>query len=307
LHLDWNVAESIITAPGKRAQLAAPSPAVEFLRAATSHEPARVVGTGSNFFPGFTSIYDLEGINGPDALQNRPYRELAEAANVLVAPGDWRFELPPSGLTDWSPFLNFLNVRYVAAPVEALPTPHGYVRLARNDFDVFRSENAWPRAYFVDRIETYTTASELMAMIRNRANDGPFAAVQRGQEMPALSAPPSDSNLAGFFAAQDYRLTTNTTEFTIVAPRPGLAVLQEAWLKDDFRATLDGKPVPYFRANHAFKAVVIPSAGMHRVSFRYWPRNLEWMLVISAIGLAAFVGLCFAVRILVVDRREPLE
>ena len=50
---------------------------------------------------------------------------------------------------------------------------------------------------------------------------------------------------------------SNTTAFDIDAPRAGLAVLGESWLDGDFRATIDGRPVPYFRVNHAFRGVWI--------------------------------------------------
>ena len=49
-------------------------------------------------------------------------------------------------------------------------------------------------------------------------------------------------------------------------------MLSETWLKDDFKATINGKRVPYFRVNHAFKGIYLDSGGSYRVCFSYWPR-----------------------------------
>jgi hypothetical protein len=70
-----------------------------------------------------------------------------------------------------------------------------------------------------------------------------------------------------FIPARDYKLTTNSTRFFVRASGPGVAVLTETFIADDFRATLSGQRVPYFRVNHAFKGVAIPSAGEWTVTF----------------------------------------
>ena len=82
----------------------------------------------------------------------------------------------------------------------------------------------------------------------------------------------------------DYRLTTNTTSFTVTATGPGFIVLTEAYERDNFRATLDGKDVPYLRVNHAFKGIYVDRAGTYRVQFTYWPRGFSATLVLSAVG-----------------------
>jgi hypothetical protein len=292
LQLTWPAAEQFITAPGNRADMFASSPTIQLLQAKVAAEPSRVIGIGSNLFPGFASVYDLEGINGPDALQNRQFRQLTEAANMMVAPGDWRIELPPAELARWRPILNFLNVGYVVAPVEALLTPLGYHSVARKDFDLFRSENVWPRAFFCGRIETYSTVEELLALIRQHADQSPFAAMQTGDVLPKLTAHGLDSPSPGYVPARNYLLKTNETRFTIDAPGPGVAVLHESWLPDDFQVTLDGQPVPYLRVNHAFKGVVLPGAGTYEISFKYWPRNFGLMVTVGAAGLALFTALC---------------
>jgi uncharacterized membrane protein YfhO len=86
-------------------------------------------------------------------------------------------------------------------------------------------------------------------------------------------------------AATDYRLTSNNTSFVIDAPGPGVAVLTETYLAEDFQITVDGKPAPYFRVNHAFKGVAIGSAGRHEITFAYWPQHFTLALWLGAAGL----------------------
>jgi len=99
--------------------------------------------------------------------------------------------------------------------------------------------------------------------------------------------------------ATDYRLTTNTTSFTVAATGPGFIVLSEAYEPDNFRATVDGEEVPIIRVNHAFKGVYVGAAGTYRVAFAYWPRGFTMTLVLFGAGLALIAtGLVIAIFVL---------
>ncbi len=284
-----------IAAPGVRADLQIPSASVEFLQRHTKDEPSRVLGVARTFFPGFGTIYGLEVINGANALENRVHRQLVEAAG-LVIPGNWIYEVPVRELPQWRPIADFLNVRYLIAP-DSVPTPaEGYREAAALDLKVFESEHCWPRAFFTNRLEHYTTPAQLVSMIRQRAPGAPFAAMQESDPIPLPLPSGGAAATATVVPAHDYLLTTNTTAFTIVAPSAGLAVLHENWLPNDFRATLNGKPVPYLRVNHTFKGVLIPGAGTYRIEFAYWPRGLTIALTLAACGAALAIATDAAVR-----------
>ncbi len=286
-----------LAAPGIRADLQSPSPSVDFFLKHTADEPGRVVGLARNVFSGFATSYGLEVINGANALENRPYRQLAEAAG-LVTPGNWIFELPADQLPQWRPIADFLNVRYLATSSRASLSVEGYREIATLDLKIFESEHAWPRAFFTNHLERYATPADLVRLIQARVARGPFAAMQDGDKIPAF--PESQSTVGSaaptVVAARNYNLDTNTTAFTIDAPSAGIAVLHETWLPNDFSATLNGKPVDYVRVNHAFKGVVIPRAGSYRIEFSYWPRGLSQSLVAAAIGLLVVIASLFATR-----------
>ncbi len=62
------------------------------------------------------------------------------------------------------------------------------------------------------------------------------------------------------FAAQQAQLV-------VEAPAPALVVVAQAFYHD-WRAFVDGKPVPILLANHAFQALQVP-AGRHNITLRY--------------------------------------
>lgn len=285
-----------IAAPGPRADLRTPSPAVEFLQDRIEAEPGRIQGLDRTLFTGFAAIYGFEVINGTNALENQFQRQFAVAAG-LVTTGDWVYDLSRKTLPASRPILDFLNVRYLAESENLTLSPNGYRPVASLDLNILESEHAWPRAFFTDQLERYATPADLVRRITDDGTQAPFAAMQDGDPMPSFPGLPDDTTgSAKIVPGSSYELSTNTTAFTIVAPKAGVAVLHENWLADDFVATLNGKPVPYFRVNHAFKGVVIPESGSHRIEFAYSPRGFMDSLAAAALGLGLIIASLFATR-----------
>jgi hypothetical protein len=160
--------------------------------------------------------------------------------------------------------------------------------------EAYESSAAWPRAFFTDSAAVYGDVPQLISWIK--AGDGrPFAAVQQSDWAGLSPAPRVSGNLAArkVSAATDYSLTANTTAFTVEASAPGFIVLTEAYERSNFRATLNGAPVPYLRLNHAFKGVYVDSPGTYRVEFSYWPRHFTAALAACAAGLALAAAAIF--------------
>jgi hypothetical protein len=76
---------------------------------------------------------------------------------------------------------------------------------------------------------------------------------------------------------------------TVTTARPGFLVVVDGYDKG-WEAALDGQPVPVLRANVAFRGVAVP-AGTHDVRLRYRPPRLGLGLTVSALSLAALLGL----------------
>ena len=115
-----------------------------------------------------------------------------------------------------------------------------------------------------------------------------------------LSAQPALSNVLSSLGrsspgqvmpATDYVLTSNKTSFRIRAPAPGVVVLTEAYVPEDFRVIVNGKREDYFRVNSAFKGIFLEHEGTYTVSFIYWPKYLTASLWIAATGLVLLIWL----------------
>jgi len=107
-------------------------------------------------------------------------------------------------------------------------------------------------------------------------------------------------------AGSGYHLTPNTTTFTVTAPSAGIVVLGEAYEPVDFRVTLNGASVPYFRVNHLFKGISVPGPGVWTVRFEYRPRLWGRAWLIFGVGLALLVGVVFSGRAFApVSDRDP--
>jgi hypothetical protein len=260
-----------------RVDLLARSPALEALRR-DQREPGRVIGLNATLSPGWSGVYDLEGVNGPDALMNPHYRELQEAFGVERV-WDWRLVFTAENLAAAQPFLNLLNVRHVLAPAAA---PLALPAVASADLVVHRNEAAWPRAFFTDRVVRYARAADFAGLVRQAS--GPLAAVQERDRLPAPL-----TNLHGdgrVVPARNYTLTNNTTSFEVEAPGPGVIVLAEAWMPRSFSVSVNGRAAECLRVNHAFRGVVVDRAGPHRISFTYRPPHWWLSLGLSGVALA---------------------
>lgn len=271
--------------PTERASFFGRSAAIEAVREDRA-APFRVAGTDGNFVAGWSAAYGLEGISGPDALVNPWYRELTTALGIDRI-NDWRLMVRSETFLEQKPAYDFLGLKYYFNH-HGSPGPWErkleVVTLA--DLDVYRSNEVWPRAFWVAGVERYEQVTELAKRVLG--GDGrPFAAVAAADaapEWPAASDRPA-------VPARDYRLTTNATAFSIAAPQHGLVALHETWVPDDFRVTVNGQSAAVVRVNHAFKGVWLPAAGEYRIEFRYAPPRLHRALAAGALGALGLLAL----------------
>ena len=266
--------------PGLRVDIHAPSPAVAKLDAMRS-QPGRVIGWDSSLFPAYFAALRWESIYGVDAVRSPHFQELASALGLTRV---WIWD-DPNAAADAAKFTrayDLLNVTHSIA--DAQPGPHaiaGRAPIIRADLDVYSHPEAWPRAFFTDRVAVYGTPADFAGLVGT--GDGrPFAAFQAGTT--GMSDLPTDQVSRTIVPAHDYRLTPNTTTFTLEVPHAGLAVLSETYYPGDFKVTVDGQPAEYFRVNHAFKAVRLGTPGRHVISFQYWPHRFTLSLWWSATG-----------------------
>ena len=272
--------------PGPRSDYHAPSPAVSLLNPHRT-APGRVVGWGSNLYASYNTVLRWESVYGVDAVRSRYFHELADALRLeRVWNWDW-----PNRESDSVALIrryDLYNVTHYIATHQAGPHPiSGLQTLEQADLDVYASPTAWPRAFFCDQVVRYGNPADFARLLLE--GDGrPFAAVQSGEKSaPAPGASPDRRFIS---PARDYRFTPNNTAFPVEATGPGVAVLTETYYLDDFHVTVNGKPAGYFRVNHSFRGVALPSAGTYQIEYRYWPRFFTASLWSSFLGLLLLIG-----------------
>ncbi|MCF7759604.1 MAG: YfhO family protein [Cephaloticoccus sp.] len=271
--------------PGPRADLHAPSPAITLLKR-NLNEPGRVNGWGSTLYASYNTALGLEGVYGVDAVRSQQYHELADALGLQRV---WNWDWPnrESDSRDLIKKYDLYNVtHWVATHRDGDHPIDGLQLLGQADLDVYASPTAWPRAFYCNGVLDYDTPADFARLLLT--GDGrPFAAVQTGDEsdLPRLNAAAKLIQ-----PAIDYRFTPNSTSFTIDAPGPGVAVLTETYYREDFQVTVNGQPADYFRLNHAFRGIRIPSAGAYEITFNYWPQYFTLALWLAFVGAMGLVG-----------------
>lgn len=274
--------------PPVRVDFHAESPAIRYAQS-TSTEPYRIVGLDGNLTPGWSAVYDLETVAGPEAVVNGHFRDIIMGTGLMDT-WEWRLRVAVDSLPSKLKVYDFFNVRYFLKSTSLEESlPGGLTRGLKGDLDVFESNTVWPRAFFTDRLATYAYVPQFADLILS--GDGkPFAAGQVSDvaSLPALSPQLEDRMV---LPAQDYRLTVNSTSFVVATPKRGIIVLQEAWLADAFDVRVNGKPTNYFRVNHAFKGIEVPEAGTYHVSFSYWPPFFTICLALSGVAFVAIAAL----------------
>jgi hypothetical protein len=151
------------------------------------------------------------------------------------------------------------------------------------DMKIWKRNDPWPRAYFVDGIAVYNEVNGLTKFVRE-ANGIPFAAIRGISNIP----PKSNRTVV---AASDYRLTSNTTAFHVISTGPGMVVLTETNVPGDTHATVNGVETSVITTNHAFRGIKINTAGEHEIIFSYQPRLWSISLLLSGVGFALLIAL----------------
>jgi len=285
--------DAYVMNPQQRAPLVAESsPALNLIKA-RSAEPFRTAGLGNNFTPGYGAAVDLEQIDSADPVLNPYYRNLIDTFGIKLPFASTDSAVLGDDLGSNVPLLDMLNVRYYLGSAAKGDLAPAVKRIAALDLDVYESGSVWPRAFFTDLLTSYGSEKDFASSLK-RGDGRPFAAILdaelvRHDELRQFVQDSSPSRARQIIAATHYALTNNTTSFTVNASGPGIVVLTEPYMSDDFQLTMNGKPAPYFRVNSAFRGVFVPRAGEYRFSFSYWPTHLTVSLWISGLG-AALLG-----------------
>lgn len=164
-----------------------------------------------------------------------------------------------------SPSLNMLNMRYVIYNPEQPPLYNPY---------------AFGNAWFVNAVQMVDNADAEMAAL---ASINPLETAVVDKRFA--------SDLEGFVPQQDSMATIvmesyrpNSLTYKSNAATEQLAVFSEIYYQPGWKAYIDGKEVPHFRADWTLRGMRIP-AGEHQIEFKFIPEGYT-----MAFSIAYYAG-----------------
>jgi hypothetical protein len=162
---------------------------------------------------------------------------------------------------------------------------------------IYRNDSALPRARYVPRVEVVPEPSTLLNRLAFPYDDLAEVAFV---ESPVASGFTGDGGTAAGGSLRFERDDPEHLVLDVDAPARGFLVLADQYYPG-WQATVNGAPVPIYRANYMFRLVEVP-AGASRVEFRYRPSSVLLGAGISALTLVVLAVLFWSGR-----TRRPRE
>lgn len=189
-----------------------------------------------------------------------------------------------------SPLLRVLNLKYIlSARRSDLDNIDNITRVTQyGGIHVAELGNPTPRAFLARQVTLLPSDSAVLQMLSaqpERVYDRIL--LRDGQdERRALASLPSapQSAVPTSDTVTNVAYETERSVWQVHATIPSILFLSDAYYPG-WHATIDDAPSPVLRANHAFRAVVVPS-GDHTIAFKYAPASVAWGLRLSLAGLA---------------------
>ncbi|MCC2546090.1 YfhO family protein [Hymenobacter sp. BT175] len=195
----------------------------------------RVLNTQNPFNEAQTSYFH-KSIGGYHGAKLRRYQDLIERQisqnNIQV--------------------LNMLNTRYIITGDPKQPAQ--------------RNPGALGNAWFVNEVQKVQSPDQEIAALTN-FNAGTQAVVDVSKFPISKTTYNSTGSTIRLMAYSPDEL-----RYQANAVQDGFAVFSEIYYKDGWNAYLDGKPVPYIRANYVLRAMPMP-AGQHELVFKFEPKS----------------------------------
>jgi len=150
------------------------------------------------------------------------------------------------------------------------------------DLNVYENPTAMPRAFYVSGSLAVSSHDAALAAIRDPKFDPARTVVVEDSAKPTTA--PGATMVPGQFVVDG----PNTVSVQINAPSNGYLVLTDPYY-GGWEALVDGHSTTLYRADWAFRAVAV-GPGNHVVTFRFRPRSLIALGVLSGLGWLAAVA-----------------
>ena len=273
-------------------------PLIDFLQ--TDKQPYRFVGSkASSIESNFSTEYGIYSPEGYDALYPRYYGELvwsAESGELKDDISRTTVIFPVTGSNGQHRLENLLGIKYILEKddnyendwdpsLEKFPPENYQLVWQRNVWKVYENKNVYPRAFLADNCIVIKDKKEII----NKFYDKEFN--------------PRNTVILEEEIAEQFNPSENEAKAQIIDYQPNKVVIATKsnsdkllFLSDTYypgwRVYVDGNEKKIYKADYAFRAVVVPE-GEHEVVFIYQPKSFQIGLFISIISLVFFISYIF--------------
>lgn len=209
--------------------------------------------------------YKQKDLNDTSLLANNPLRQVYQQASSMQG-----FPMHNMGV------LNMLDTRYVITNQNAF----------------VENTEACGAAWFVNNVKWVNNPNEEILALDNF---NPKQTVVINKEFSSqIKETKDNANAKIQFVAEENDNPTHRV-YNTSSSTPQIAVFSEIYYKDSWKAYIDGKEVPYFRANYVLRGMYVP-AGNHKIEFICKSTTLSKAKIINFIGSTLLILLlCYAI------------
>ncbi len=253
----------------------------------------RVLNLASNTFNENNTSYWHKSIGGYHAAKLRRYQELIEHH---ITPEIQHFysdfsknnhdihKLDPKGIS----VLNMLNTKYFILPLEG-----GETTPLQNPY-------AFGNAWFVDNINYVDNANEEIEQLQN-VNLQKTAIVNKEFKESLKGITQATTDSVAHIKLIEYQ--PNHLVYSVSTSKESVAVFSEIYYPQ-WKATLNGEPIPIARANYVLRAITIPE-GEHRLEMTFNPESIKKTEIIAYASLSIlFIGIILFVVLNVTRKKK---
>lgn len=241
--------------------------------------------------------YHLPSLEGYDALYIKRYGEfISSVQNGRITDlGRSVVAFAKSG-DHTSKTINMLNVKYIIHKLAddnmgwTFPFwtyPQGQFKLIYGDdkYEFYENTKVLPHAFLVGAYKVAKNPQEIIDIIYSH-NFNPKQEVVLESD-PQISLSSDNFENSSEAKIVDYKL--NTIKISTMSKSDSILFLSDPFYPG-WKALVDGVDTPIYRANYAFRAVVLPK-GKHSVEFIYDPLSFRLGIYGAIIGILAIIVL----------------
>ncbi len=232
----------------------------------------------SEITPNLPAYHRLESVGGYHAAKMRSYQDILDATSGGST----------SSMT--SPFMwNLLNVKYIITP-SPQPNSQPLYQSQQNGWAIYNNQTYLPRAFFVKKAEVSTPRTTLDHLAKGDFNPTEVLYVEK--QINAKFDTLTEGSKADVIEHKNEYMKIKATTVA-----DNLMFVSEVFYPVSWKAFIDGKEVEIFKANHSFRAIVVPK-GEHVIEMKYHSKGFEQgrmfstitnYLVIILFGLGIFL------------------